>query len=77
MRLVGIDISTAAQRTGLAYATLDGSRLRVHEARVGTSWASVLDTVNSWLGGNKPAILAIDAPCLPSAEVRPFQAQIL
>lgn len=63
LRLVGIDCATQDAKIGVAFGNFRNKRLTVLEAFACTKEKSAANEISKWLQkGNKPALLAFDAP---------------
>lgn len=63
MRLVGIDCATQEAKIGVAFGDFRNGSLIVREVFACTKERSAADRISHWLRrGNRPALLAIDAP---------------
>jgi len=58
--IIGIDAATEPKKVGLARGWVDGERVVVSDARIGSRIPSVAETIAGWIEG--PTLLAIDAP---------------
>lgn len=61
--LVGVDCALDEQRLGLARGLLDDSgQLRIERVTLGTAGESAAASVSSWISGDRPFVIALDAP---------------
>ena len=62
INIIGIDCATEPKKVGLTLGVYQDGGVVIREVMIGSIYASVIRTIESWISTDPPSLIAIDAP---------------